>query len=177
MRSLYALHLSLSVVILAIQPRLRLSGTNRLLSAFHGGQRMFEALVIDWLKEASISAVSQLMGLSWNAIDGIMQRAIKRGLARREEINPTRIGVDKTAFRKRHDYVTVVSDQDIGTVLHLGKDRKKATLKEWYNSLTEEQRGAIESVSMDMELLSNLVFMHLNPLGFYSTQLAANIGE
>ncbi|MCU7898760.1 MAG: hypothetical protein KZQ61_09405, partial [Candidatus Thiodiazotropha sp. (ex Lucinoma aequizonata)] len=39
MRSLYALHLSLSVAILAIQPRLRLSGTNRLRSTFHGGQR------------------------------------------------------------------------------------------------------------------------------------------
>ncbi|WP_419637839.1 transposase family protein, partial [Thiolapillus sp.] len=40
---------------------------------------MFEALVIDWLKEASTAAVSRLMGLSWNAIDGIMQRAVKRG--------------------------------------------------------------------------------------------------
>ncbi|MCU7914032.1 MAG: hypothetical protein KZQ63_20060 [Candidatus Thiodiazotropha sp. (ex Lucinoma aequizonata)] len=40
MRSLYALHLSLSVAIPAIQPRLRLSGTNRLRSAFHGGQRL-----------------------------------------------------------------------------------------------------------------------------------------
>ncbi|MCU7895620.1 MAG: hypothetical protein KZQ62_12360, partial [Candidatus Thiodiazotropha sp. (ex Lucinoma aequizonata)] len=39
MRSLYVLHLSLSVAISAIQPRLRLSGTNRLRSAFHGGQR------------------------------------------------------------------------------------------------------------------------------------------
>ncbi|MCU7895339.1 MAG: hypothetical protein KZQ62_10635, partial [Candidatus Thiodiazotropha sp. (ex Lucinoma aequizonata)] len=39
MRSLSALHLSLSVAIPAIQPRLRLSGTNPLRSAFHGGQR------------------------------------------------------------------------------------------------------------------------------------------
>ncbi|MCU7888710.1 MAG: hypothetical protein KZQ59_11200 [Candidatus Thiodiazotropha sp. (ex Lucinoma aequizonata)] len=39
MRSLYGLHLSLSVAIPVIQPRLRLSGTNRLCSAFHGGQR------------------------------------------------------------------------------------------------------------------------------------------
>ncbi|WP_241085961.1 helix-turn-helix domain-containing protein [Candidatus Vondammii sp. HM_W22] len=50
-----------------------------------GFTAMFEALVIDWLKEASISAVSRLMGLSWNAIDGIMQRAVKRGLARRKK--------------------------------------------------------------------------------------------
>ncbi|MCU7910751.1 MAG: hypothetical protein KZQ63_00645 [Candidatus Thiodiazotropha sp. (ex Lucinoma aequizonata)] len=39
MRFLYALHLSLSVAIPAIQPRLRLSGTNCLRFAFHGGQR------------------------------------------------------------------------------------------------------------------------------------------
>ncbi|MCU7880757.1 MAG: transposase, partial [Candidatus Thiodiazotropha sp. (ex Lucinoma aequizonata)] len=83
-------------------------------------------------------------------LHGIMQRAVKRGLACRGEINPTHIGVDETAFRKRHDYVTIVSDQDTGTVLHVSKDCKKATLKEWYSSLTEEQREAIESVSMDM---------------------------
>ncbi len=115
-----------------------------------GFTAMFEALVIDWLKEASISAVSRLMGLSWNAIDGIMQRAVERGLDRREKICPAHIGVDETAFKKRHDYVTVVSDQDAGTVLHVGSDRKKATLKAWYGGLTVEQREAIDSVSMDM---------------------------
>jgi transposase len=115
-----------------------------------GFTAMFEALVIDWLKEASTSAVSRLMGLSWNAIDGIMQRAVARGLSRREAVFPTQIGVDETAFRKRHDYVTIVSDQEEGSVLHVGSDRKKETLKAWYASLTEEQREAIESVSMDM---------------------------
>ena len=34
-----------------------------------GFTALFEALVIDWLKEASTSAVARLMGLSWNAID------------------------------------------------------------------------------------------------------------
>ncbi len=115
-----------------------------------GFTAMFEALVIDWLKEASTAAVSRLMGLSWNAIDGIMQRAVKRGLSRREELSMTQIGVDETAFKKRHDYVTIVSDQEAGTVLFVGEDRKKATLKAWYESLTEAQREAIESISMDM---------------------------
>ena len=111
---------------------------------------LFEALVIDWLKEASTLAVSRLMQLSWNAIDGIMQRAVERGLSRRESVCVTQLGVDETAFRKRHDYVTVVSDQAAGTVLHVGHDRTKAGLKDWYDSLSEEQREAIESVSMDM---------------------------
>ena len=115
-----------------------------------GFTAMFEALVIDWLKEASTQAVARQLKLSWNAIDGIMQRAVKRGLSRRERLSPKQIGVDETAFRKRHDYVTIVSDQETGTVLHVGEDRTKASLIAWYESLTEAQREAIESVSMDM---------------------------
>lgn len=115
-----------------------------------GFTALFEALVIDWLKEASTLAVSRLMNLSWNAIDGIMQRAVERGLSRREDSCVTRLGIDETAFRKRHDYVTIVSDQAAGTVLHVGSDRKKAGLKNWYDSLTKGQRETIESVSMDM---------------------------
>ena len=115
-----------------------------------GFTALFEALVIDWLKEASTSAVARLMGLSWNAIDGIMQRAVKRGLARRKKTCAQHLGVDETAFRKRHDYVSIVSDQDNGTVLYVGKDRKKADLKQWFEALPRSCLEAIESVSMDM---------------------------
>jgi len=115
-----------------------------------GFTAMFEALVIDWLKEASTSAVSRLMGLSWNAVDGIMQRAVERGLSRRPVSAVVHLGVDETAFKKRHDYVTIVSDQDSGCVLHVGEDRKKATLTAWYERLSHAQREAIASISMDM---------------------------
>lgn len=60
------------------------------------------------------------------------------------------LGVDETAFRKRNDYVTIVSDQSSGTVLLVGEDRKKAGLKNWYESLPKDCLQAIESVSMDM---------------------------
>lgn len=115
-----------------------------------GYTSLFEALVIDWLKEASTLAVSRLMRLSWNAIDGIMRRAVDRGLSRREQVCVAHLSVDETAFKRRHNYVTIVSDQQAGTVLHVGEDRKKEGLKDWYESLADEQRQAIESVSMDM---------------------------
>ena len=44
---------------------------------------LFEALVIDWLKEATTLAVSRRMQLSWNSVDAIMRRAVARGLSRR----------------------------------------------------------------------------------------------
>lgn len=113
-----------------------------------GFTALFEALVIDWLKEASTAAVARQLKLSWNAIDGIMQRAVKRGLARRKRTPAKRIGVDETAFRKGHDYVTVVSDG--ATVLHVADERKQASLEGYYAGLSETERAAIESVSMDM---------------------------
>jgi transposase len=112
---------------------------------------LFEALVIDWLKEASVSAVADRMRLSWNAVDGIMQRAVKRGLARRPAVTPTRLGVDETSFQKRHEYVTVVTDHgDGGRVLHVADDRKTDSLKDYLTTLDDEQRAAIECISMDM---------------------------
>jgi transposase len=109
-----------------------------------GFTAMFVALVFDWLKEASTSAVTRLVGLSWNAVDGIMQRAVERGLSRRSVSAVAHLGVDETAFKKRHDYVTIVSDQDSACVLHVGQDRKKATLTAWYDSLNEEQLASIK---------------------------------
>ena len=47
---------------------------------------------------------------------------------RRRERDVAHIGVDETSFRKRHEYVTIVSDTKAGTVLHVGEGRKKETL-------------------------------------------------
>jgi transposase len=113
-----------------------------------GFTALYEALVIDWLKEASTQAVSRQLSLSWNAIDGIMQRAVKRGLARRQVDSPKHIGVDEIAFRKRHDYLPVVADGK--KVLYVADERKKASLKGYYATLSEAQKAGIESVSMDM---------------------------
>lgn len=115
-----------------------------------GFTALFEALVIDWLKEASTSAVSERLRLSWNAVDGIMQRAVKRGLSRREALSPRQISVDETSYRKGHDYVTVVTDQEQSAVLHVAENRETDSLAEFYDLLSEKQRAGIESVCMDM---------------------------
>ena len=113
-----------------------------------GFTALFEALVINWLQEASLAAVSRQLGVSWNAIDRIMQRAVDRGLKRRTVVQPDHIGVDETSFRKRHDYVTVVSDKS--KVLYVCDDRNQTGLAGFYEGLSGEQIAAVKSVSMDM---------------------------
>jgi transposase len=115
-----------------------------------GFTALFEALIIDWLKEASIQAVARQLRLSWNAIDAVMRRAVQRGLARREAQPPRAISVDETAFKRGHEYVTIVSDQDRGVVVHVADERKTESLAGYYQSLPEAHRVEIEAVAMDM---------------------------
>jgi transposase len=115
-----------------------------------GFTALMESLIIDWLKEANISAVSRRMRLSWHEIDGVMQRAVRRGLARRKLEAIERIGVDETSFQKRHEYVTVVSDLERNRVLFVADDRKSQSLDGFWALLSPEQLRAIEAVAMDM---------------------------
>ncbi|MCK7569196.1 MULTISPECIES: ISL3 family transposase [Marinobacter] len=110
---------------------------------------LFEAFVISWLKAASISAVSKQLRLSWTAIDNIMDRAVRRGLANTPNRDTTRLAVDETAFRKGHDYVTIVSNAE-GQVLAVEDGRSSDSLGRFYESLKEPCKQSIISISMDM---------------------------
>jgi transposase len=88
--------------------------------------------------------------LSWDQVAGIQERAVRRGLARREKQRPRCIGVDETLFRKRAEYITVVNDLDLNRVLWIGDDRKKQTLAAFYAELGEEGCAGLEWIAMDM---------------------------
>lgn len=111
---------------------------------------LFEALAIRWLEEASITAVARQLRVSWDELDGILQRAVARGLRRRDTDVVTHIGVDETSFRKRHEYVTVVTDIARSRVLAVADHRGEDALAQVYRAFTREQLHGIRVVAMDM---------------------------
>ena len=111
---------------------------------------LFEALVLDWLREASLAAVARRLRLSWDEVDGIMRRAVARGLARRQLEPPRRIGVDETSFRRRYEYVTVVCDLDRARVLHVADGHGEASLAGFYQELGPARCAGLAVVAMDM---------------------------
>jgi transposase len=111
---------------------------------------LFEALVISWLKESSISGVAELLRLSWDEVAGIQERAVKRGLARRRKQPLKRIGIDETSFQKRHEYVTVILDRSRDVVIDVLEDRKAETLEGWLRDRPTHHLASVESVTMDM---------------------------
>ncbi len=72
--------------------------------------QLFESLTIGLLHEMSIAAVARRLRSSWDEVDGIMGRAVSRGLRRRAQRQLRFIGVDEKAVKKRHHYFTIVSD-------------------------------------------------------------------
>lgn len=111
---------------------------------------LFEAVVIDWLKEASTSGVARLLRLTWDEVDGIMQRAVARGLERRGPVLAQRLGVDETSFAKRHEYVTVVNDLDEKRVLYVADGRGKDSLSGFYEQFQAAELQSVNVVAMDM---------------------------
>lgn len=111
---------------------------------------LMETLVIDWLKHtANVTAVATMLGLTWDEVDGVITRAVRRGLLRKEPQLAENLNVDETSFQKRHEYVTVVSNRH-GHVLHVADGRKRKDLEAFFDQFSAEERGRVESVAMDM---------------------------
>lgn len=111
---------------------------------------LFERVVIDWLRKASFSAVARRLGLTWDEVDGIMARAVERGLGRRGETSARRIGLDETSFRKRYEYVTVVTDLDGRRVLSVLDGRTRESVDAHFSAQPAHERERVEVVAMDM---------------------------
>jgi transposase len=111
---------------------------------------LMEGLAIAWLKHASQKAVAEQLHLSWDEIHGIMERAVERGLARRQAKEIPQLGVDEKAFRKGHKYLTLVNDLTQNCVLYVAEGREQSSLDGFWATITEAQRDSIQAVAMDM---------------------------
>jgi transposase len=111
---------------------------------------LFERLAIDVLKECDVLGAARLLRLSWDEAWHLMDRVVARGLAAKPLTVPAHIGVDEKSAGRGHDYITVVSDLDRGTVEHLADERRQASLDSFFTRFGVEQRAGIEAVAMDM---------------------------
>ena len=105
-----------------------------------------------WLaRRADRTTVSVLMRISWNTVGSIIKR-VKDFMEpdERARFNGLRhIGVDETAYKKGHKYITVVVNLDNNTVIWVGVNHGKEVLSRFFELLTPEQRASIETISGD----------------------------
>ena len=113
---------------------------------------LFEALVIDWiLISRKQTKVAEQMNLTFDEVNGIMNRAVERGLSKREEHVIKKLSIDEKSMKKGHDYLTVLSDPQNGIVIDVCESRTEKAVNEMLEmALTPTQRDDVENISMDM---------------------------
>ena len=89
--------------------------------------------------------------LSQTAVNRIFKRWAKRRRKGKKFGLVKVLGIDEISIKKRHkQFAVVISDLECRCVLAVLPDRTHETLKKWLDSLSDEQRAAIKTVSMDM---------------------------
>lgn len=112
---------------------------------------LFERFAIDVLLHTNIQGARRILQISWDEAWHLMNRAVQRGLARKQQRVIPRIGVDeKSAGKGQKNYVTIISDVDSGKVEDVVEGNNSASLEFYFQGLSREQLSGVEAVSIDM---------------------------
>ena len=113
---------------------------------------LFERFAIDLMRECATQQAAALLRVSWDEADGIKQRAVTRGLARRKDEPIRRVCVDEKAVGRGQTYMTIVSSLDSGRarVVYMAEGRTEESLDGFWLGMSEAHRGSVEGVAMDM---------------------------
>jgi transposase len=83
----------------------------------------------------TFKALSEQMKITWDKTSGIPRGGTgesgQEGAGTIEHRPIEVLAINETLIQRRHESVTVVRDQNSGTIIEVLADRKKATLKEW----------------------------------------------
>jgi transposase len=112
--------------------------------------KQFEQIAIQFLEcSENRSKTAEVLRLSWDEMNHIMEKAVKRGLARRADEPIKYIGMDEKSFLKGQSYVTVMTDTEGKRILDIAQNRDKKAIDKLWGDLSEKQKGSVEAVSMD----------------------------
>ena len=118
-----------------------------------GFTQLMEALIITLCQAMPVARVQQLLNIRgndriWNVLDYYIPKAREQ-----EEFSKvSNVGVDETAARRGHDYITLFHDLDLHKLLFVAEGRKATVFEEFADDL-EAHNGCsenIENVCMDM---------------------------
>ena len=111
----------------------------------------FEARVIVALQASkTVEGARSIMRISWEEARGIMERAVARGLLRRQEVEMPHLAVDEKSYRKGRHFVTLLMDLDRGRIHGTAPGNSQGSLEILLKSMSKMERESVEAIAMDM---------------------------
>ena len=112
---------------------------------------LFERFAVEvLLASASVSQACQLLGIGWDTAHEIMRRAVERGLDRRHLEGLKLLGMNEKSFKRGQSYITLLTDLDGARVLDVVEERTSEAADQLWETLSGEQKQAVEAVAVDM---------------------------
>jgi transposase len=105
-----------------------------------------------WAKRLSWKEVAEVFGTTWDSVFRAVKHAVFWGLVHRDSSGIEAIGVDEIQWSRGHKYLTLVYQIDDGLkrLLWVGSERTEATLRGFFQILSDEARAGIRFVCSDM---------------------------
>ena len=112
---------------------------------------MFEAFAIEVIQACgNVKAAAGLLRLDWDSVHRIMERAVERGLKRRDTESVRYVGIDEKSFRRGQSYISLLTDLTGGRVLEVTKGRDEEAANKLWESVPPEQKEQVEAAALDM---------------------------
>jgi transposase len=112
--------------------------------------RRLARFIHDLCKLMSVSAVADHLDLDWKSVKGIDKKFLQEQYGQSDYEGLRILAIDEIAVKRGHKYMTVVIDYQTGRVVWMGHGRSKETLAAFFAGMSQEQKGAVEAVAMDM---------------------------
>lgn len=122
---------------------------------------LFETFMIRYLQMTKSQVrTARLLRVSADQVHGVMHRAVKRGMARRELGAIEHLCIDEKGFQRR-EFATILCDLVNKCVIEIKEGRKAESAKAAFDSLPRPE--SVKTVSLDMsEAYRNAVTTHLS---------------
>jgi transposase len=102
----------------------------------------FERFALDVLRASrSLTQACALLGLDWDAMQRIMDRAVGRGLKRRKKQAVAHVGIDEKSFGAGQSYISLLSDLKQSRVLEVVEGCDQEAAQTLWESLPRAQPG------------------------------------
>lgn len=113
---------------------------------------LFEALLMQLMQEMPVLAVARLEGFHDTRLWRVLHHYVGQARAKADYTQVERIGVDETAARRGHDYISLFMDLDQARLLFATPGKESATVQSFAADLAEHggSAGQITEVACDM---------------------------
>lgn len=110
----------------------------------------FDRQVASLVQVADKTAAARAHAVSWRTVGRIVKRVVSALLPKDLLDGLVTISVDETSYKRKHRYLTVVTDAATGRVVWVGENKSAETLGRFFDELGPERRKQLQVVCMDM---------------------------